>query len=235
MFLLLALILLPFRIYSPGVSKDQKIIKETLQPGTRRFTVMLPDGYDEIRAYPLIIGLHYGGHGLPFYGELFLKNLVEPAFHSLRAIIVAPDCPSKDWTQAESERFIDDLIQYLLEQYNIDSDRVLFIGYSMGGNGVWHLGSKFPGAFSEAVIMAAKPPKYINHNVWQKPVFIIHGKKDELFPVVDTTRTVLGLENGGVDITYRILEDVSHFETQKFQSVLQDAKTWVLNRWSVIK
>jgi predicted esterase len=150
----------------------------------------------------------------------------------LGAIIAAPDCPARDWAQPESQLFVEELIEHLKASYSIDPDRVLLIGYSMGGIGCWHLGIERPTNFTAVVIMAAKPPDNILREGWRLPIFVIHGKKDELFPVVDTTRAVLALEEAGVDVHYRILENTSHYETYKFLPVLkEEVKSWLANRW----
>jgi len=49
------------------------------------------------------VALHYGGEVTPFYSKGFMTSLVEPALEDLGAIIVAPDCPSKGWTNAASK------------------------------------------------------------------------------------------------------------------------------------
>lgn len=221
-----------FLLEYPDISKDQKMIKGILSPGNRRYTLILPKGYNGKEELPLIISLHYGGHGLPYYGAYFLQEIVEPAFKSLGAILVAPDCPTENWTNLESVRYIKDLYQFLKAKYRIDVRKVLLIGYSMGGIGVWHMGIKIPEIFSAVIIMAAKPPDDIIKNKWYLPVFVIQGKNDELFPAFETTRVVSALEKIGVDITYRILENTTHFETFKYLPVLEDVKTWVLDKWS---
>jgi len=50
---------------------------------------------------------------LPFYGELFLIEIMEPALNPLGALIVAPDCPAKNWTQLNSEQLIIDLLDFI--------------------------------------------------------------------------------------------------------------------------
>lgn len=49
------------------------------------------------------VALHYGGKVTPFYSKGFMTSFVEPALEDLEAIIVAPGCPSKGWTNAASE------------------------------------------------------------------------------------------------------------------------------------
>jgi predicted peptidase len=229
--MLLFLVLLPFWLVVPGESKDKRLKKEVLPPGQRRYTLLIPEEYQGNTPVPLVIALHFSGHGLPFYGELFLTDFVGPALSKLGAIIVAPDCPAKDWTCPESEAFILDLLDFIERKYNIDPNRVLLTGFSMGGIGTWYLAGKFQDRFSAALIMAAAPPENTVTTDWSLPLFVIHAREDQLFPIANTTRVVVKLEEFGVDIAYRILEHTTHYETQKFMIPMQDAVIWILEHW----
>jgi dipeptidyl aminopeptidase/acylaminoacyl peptidase len=79
--------------------------------------------------------------------------------------------------------------------------------------------------------MAAEPPENALATDWTLPLFVIHAREDQLFPIANTTRMVVKLEESGVDIAYRILEHTTHYETQKFMIPMQDAVTWIRERW----
>jgi predicted peptidase len=228
---LLILIILPFSLSDPKTTRDKHYVKDTLGPKHRRFTLAFPKDYTGNQPFPLVGALHYGGHGMPFYGELILRELIEPALIGLGAIITAPDCPGIDWIQSESDQFILDLISQIRNHYSIDSNKILITGYSLGGIGTWHLVEKFSEQFTTALVMAGEPPTEINTTNWKVPLYVIHGRDDELFPIVNTTKKVVKMENGHMDITYRILDGVSHFEVHKFLDPLQEAVHWVLNCW----
>ena len=107
---------------------------------------------------PLILALHYGGHGAPYYGKDILTGLVEPALREVEAIIVAPDCTGDDWTDAQSEEDVIALLDHVQGAYNIDPQRILVTGYSMGGIGTWHLAARHQDRFTAALVMAGVPP-----------------------------------------------------------------------------
>lgn len=79
--------------------------------------------------------------------------------------------------------------------------------------------------------MAARPPDFVAGVDWNIPIYVIHGKNDELFAVVETTRVINKLENTGVDIKYQIIEDVSHFETYRFLPALNGVRDWIIDKW----
>lgn len=232
--ILLVLVILPFWLGAPRVSKDKRLLQDVLPPGSRRYTLMLPAQTPQEELLPLVIALHFGGHGLPFYGELFLTDLIEPALRGLGAITVAPDCPAKDWTQPASEQWVLDLLDHLVAKYPIDPRRVVLAGYSMGGIGTWRLLSHAPERFSAGVIMAAHPPEGVEQELaWKGPLYILHGREDELFPVVDTTRVVVRLEERGYDLTYRVLEGVTHHQTYRFKAPLEEVVPWLQKHWDL--
>ena len=210
---------------------EPMIQHKIFQPGRYRYTISIPESYSENHRVPLVLALHYAGHGSPFYGELMLLGLVEPAFKELAPIIVAPDCPDKDWLQPKSQAYLIDLLDHIQDNYQVDPHRILIIGYSMGGIGAWHSVRHHPERFSAAIIMAAPSPEDALEVEWQVPLMLIHGKKDELFPIQKTQRVVVDLEVQGVDITFRILDGVSHYETHFFVSALMNTLPWLENRW----
>jgi len=233
--LVLLVALYPF-IYLTYLTKKSEGIhpglnREVLQPGFRRYAISVPFGYTGEKPIPLILALHYAGHGIPYYGEMFLLSLVAPAFQELEAIIVSPDCPSADWLQPASEQLIFDLLDSVQDQFNIDPKRILITGYSLGGTGTWYYAGRYPERFSAAIVMAGKPFEEVLEMDWQIPLMVIHGREDKIAPLHNTKKVVLELEKKGVNVDLRILESVTHHETHYFVSVLKNAIPWLLENW----
>jgi predicted peptidase len=231
---LLLVVLSPFFILSkktapitPGISH------EFLKPGYRKYTIIVPDNYTGEEARPLILALHFSGHGIPYYGELILTHVVEPAFREIGAVMIAPDCPVQDWTQPESERFVIDLLADIQERFNIDPERILITGYSLGGTGTYHFAGRYPAHFSAAIVMAGKPPDDVLEIEWQIPLMVIHGRQDEVVSFQETKDVISHLEENGVDITFRILEGTSHYNTHFFVGALQNAIPWLYEKWHI--
>ncbi len=198
---------------------------------SHRYTLSIPEGYTGKNALPLVLALHYGGHGSPFYGKFILSNIVEPALRELGAIIVSPDCPSSDWTQPDSESFVVALLDQIQEEYNIDADKVLLTGYSMGGMGAWHFAASYPERFSAAVVMAGMPPENVLEIEWGVPLFVIHGRDDEVLPIEPTISAIEQLHAKGMNIEFEILEGVTHFETYRFVDELRSTIPWIKDKW----
>ena len=67
------------------------------------YAVSVPDGYQPSTPAPLVIVLHPGGQRTRYYGGEFMRRVVEPALRQLKAIMIAPDCAGRDWSDASCE------------------------------------------------------------------------------------------------------------------------------------
>ena len=71
------------------------------------------------------------------------------------AIFIAPNTASCSWSSdAASTK---DLIDYVIKEYNVDTNHIIITGHSLGGNGTWNMISKYPGFFSAAVPVSGCP------------------------------------------------------------------------------
>lgn len=102
----------------------------------RSFTQDVPDG--ATRGAPLVVGLHgYGASGAMFHlGTGILDTAYEHDF-----VLIAPDAlpdaddqPSWDLSPASADvRFVEDLIDFAVEELCVDATRVHLTGHSQGG------------------------------------------------------------------------------------------------------
>ncbi|MCP4542116.1 MAG: prolyl oligopeptidase family serine peptidase [Chloroflexi bacterium] len=212
-------------ILKPGIHE------QILSSRGQRYTLAIPDGYTG-DAVPLIIVLHWGGVVTPFFGKSILTYLVEPALRELGAIMVAPDCVHRDWTNPQSESQVIALLEYLQEHYNIDADRTIITGYSKGGMGTWYLAARNQDKFAAAVLMAGYPQPDSADVEWEIPLYIVHSRRDEVVPFEPTERLVAQLKDKGVAVEFVVLKDVTHYETGRFVQPLRAAVPWIKKVWS---
>ena len=214
-----------------GSARPSSIQEKFLRPG-RRYTIAIPKNYTDDLPIPLILALHYGGHGAPFFGKFFLTGLVEPALRKLKAIIVAPDCPGGvDWTDERSETEVLTLLDFVYDTYNIDPRRTLITGYSMGGAGTWYLAARHPDLFSAALVMAGRPTFDVKDIQWDIPLYIIHSRQDEVVPLEPTETAVSQLKDRGIPVELVIIDGITHYETNRFVGHLRAAIPWIEQAW----
>jgi predicted peptidase len=197
----------------------------------QRYTLSIPQGFQPEQPSPLILALHYAGHGEPYYGKAIVTELVEPALRPLDAVIVSPDCPGENWTEHESEAAVFDLLDAVEAAYTIDPGRRLVTGYSMGGIGAWFYAARQAHRFSAAVILSGRPPDNAAAIPWKLPLYVIHSRDDELISFEQTAQAVRALKAEGVEIEFQPLEEITHFETYRFVKPLREAVPWVQDMW----
>jgi len=214
-----------------------RIYQETISIGpdlTLRCTLAVPEPVDG--PLPLVLALHYGWVGerpSPFYGGGVLTGLVGPALASLGALIVAPDCPSKDWTASESEAALAALWDHLHVTYPLDDQRTLVTGYSLGGMGAWHLASRWPERFRAAVVMAGWPAPGAVERL-AIPLYVIHSRADEVIPLAPTEAAVAALRAREHPLEFVTLEGITHYEVGRFDRPLRAAARWVEGLWGAV-
>jgi predicted peptidase len=208
---------------SPGI---HELVFERPEP--LRYALSLPEAGKG--ASPLILSLHYAGHGAAYYGRVMLESLVEPALRELDAVIVAPDCPSASWTTKESEEAVLALLDFVSSSYGTDPERVVVAGYSMGGMGVWHLVSRHPERFSAAIPMAGAPRDADLERVARTPLYAIHSRIDEVVPLAPTREAVAHLRDAGARAEL-VVVDVPHYESARFEPYLEKAADWLRAIW----
>ncbi len=213
-------------------SPDMLLKITELKSGSKlRYTLALPPEYSPVKTYPLVIALHYGGKVTPFYGFEFLTVLVEPALKELDAILVAPDCPAMGWTNSTSEEAVLELILLCMETYSIDSDRVMILGFSMGGLGTWYMVGRHPDIFSAAIPIAAPADAETTPLIENVPLYLIHGEKDEIFPLYEVKKLYLKQKAGGAEIQFMVVEKTSHYDLARYITPLKSAIPWIKRVW----
>lgn len=193
-----------------------------------RFTLSVPKGYTNKRAVPLIVVLHFGGEATPFYGKNMLVGLVAPVFEELGSIMIAPDSLMGDWRSTEDEEAVLFLMNCVKKTYNIDSQKVLVTGYSLGGIGTWHFAWKYPELFTAAIPLAGVP---CPPGDWQTPICAIHSLQDEVIPIESTRKRIEQLKSQGVNARIIIVKGISHYATFEFQEPLKQTIPWLKEVW----
>jgi predicted peptidase len=204
-----------------------------LRPGASAlgYTLFVPPTYSASTPVPLILALHFGvgGGSSAGAGRDVLNALIGPALAELGAIIVAPDSVRGNWSTAENETTVNELLDMIVNRYAVDKKRIAVTGYSMGGAGTWHFAEKYPDRFSAAIPLAGTPPA--SATGWKLPVLAIHSRDDQVIPFGPTEARIAELQNAGVNAKLIALSGISHYETNRFQGALRQSIPWLRDVW----
>ncbi len=200
-----------------------------LENGPHTYTLYLPDGFDSAETYPLIISLHFAGYNGPHYGRSLLDAAVIDGFRELNSIIIAPD--SQSWASDIGKQSTVATINVALDNYNIDRERVLMTGYSMGGGGTWFLGAQMQDLFTALMPMAAFPRENSAEISWAIPIIALNSTADELFDYAEGERRINEIAAAGADVTLVKVDGVSHYRADLFAEHIQAALPLLLEKW----
>lgn len=184
------------------------------------YLIYVPKRYDSEKFYPLIVMLHGYGEGayLPQFSAV--HNSFLEACENHQIIMAAPNgkhkIPYVSNYMNEGEQDVLQVIQRVRQSYAIDPGRIYLTGLSMGGFGVWYLGSRHPGLFA-----ALAPVCGYGSGQWKSiaveidalknlPVMTFHGDMDGTVPVSETRTLVKRMQDKGYPVIYHEFPGVGH-------------------------
>ncbi len=164
-----------------------------------RFMVFTPKDYDtkSTEKFPLLLFLHGAGErGENF--ELARKHgmsKLAAAGQEFPFIIVAPQCPKNDcWWPHHLEALLD----YIEENYRVDSDRIYITGLSMGGYATWILGTMIPNRLAAIAPICGWGNHLMAAAYGTLPIWAFHGDADtDVLPQYSETMVNAVNEVGG--------------------------------------
>jgi len=168
--------------------------------------------------------------------------------------VVAPFGRSNTDFQGIGEQDVLRAIVEMRGRYRVDDDRIVLVGYSMGGMGAWTIGAHYPHLFAGLVVISGRGDYYywqgvtpgelpaykrvlINTdfgysllpNLAHLPVYAIHAAADSLVPVAEPRHMIAALREVNPDVTYVELPDADHWIANEALS-RPDLRTWLRRR-----
>lgn len=178
----------------------------------------LPEGYSvkSEKKWPLIMFLHGVGergtdlrkvkvHGIPKIAATYSK---------FPFIAVSPQCPENAWWPQYTEALIK-LLDEIVANYHVDTERVYLTGLSMGGFGTWHLGVEHPDRFAALAPICggghwAQGFPERAAELKEMPIWAFHGAKDDVVPLEQQQALVDVLKDEGGNIHFTVYPDAEH-------------------------
>lgn len=180
------------------------------------YRLLKPANLDPEKKYPLVIFLHGAGErGTDNAAQLkhgagaFAKPNAREKFP---CFVFAPQCPKDkkwvemDWggasgTAPEDPGVMETLVlsaaDELVQQLNIDRDRVYITGLSMGGFGTWDLITRHPDLFAAAIPVCGGGDKTKAAAAKAIPVWAFHGLEDKVVLPVRSQDMVAAMRAAG--------------------------------------
>jgi hypothetical protein len=183
------------------------------------YAVNVPADYDPSRRYQVRFQLH-GGIG----GRQDNKPRGDGAIGALEGaeqIYVLPYAwDHAPWWGDDQIQNLNAIIDSLKRTYNVDENRVVLSGVSDGATGSYFIAMRDTTPFASflplngyIMVLASDEiddGRIFPNNLRNKPLFVVNGGKDSLYPISEVEPFTQHLMNSGVDITYDPQPDGEH-------------------------
>ncbi len=198
--------------YTPGKQHNYTHSSGDVPKDVYQYSVWVPKDYQPAKTYPVVFYLHGGGKGRkhPDNGK---RNMVsatlldndrttdagysrhQSGFHGY--ILVSPVKPIARWNARQFGR----LLEHVKNKVSINENRVYVTGFSMGGQGTWHVACGNPGNYKIAAMMPL--------GAWGCRE-VRHGKTPE---TCRTLKTAVWVQHCPLDPVSKISEQLRLFDS----------------------
>ena len=157
-----------------------------------RYGLFVPHSYRPTHDYALVVCLHGAGFSGDSYLERWRKRL------GTSYILACPTLIQGTWWTRQAEELVLATIRAVRARYRVDPDRIFLTGMSNGGIGAWLIGCHYAPLFAGLAPMASGIDDVLFpflENLRHTPVYIIHGRKDQVMPIA-LTRSITKVLSG---------------------------------------
>jgi hypothetical protein len=208
------------RMYSRDVPRGVFEGSYRSATGEYFYTLDVPERYDPARKYQVRVQLH-GGVGR-IEASTPRHSGANGRLSGVEQIYVMPyawrDAPWWSGRQVENLRAILDLVK---RTYNVDENRVVLSGVSDGGTGAYYVAMRETTPFASFLPLngfilvlrnetAEADGDLFPNNLVNKPLFIVNGGRDPMYPTSAVDPYIEHLKSDGVDLVYRPQPDAAH-------------------------
>ena len=237
-FIGILLLLVPNAALADTGFVDRKV---TVGGTVYRYQVYVPADFKPSHKWPVIVYLHgNGARGVDGLSQTDtgLASVIRRDRARVPAIVVFPQAnPSSRWSSPAMQEQILACLDAAAREFNGDADRFYLIGYSMGGQGVLRLSSRWPERFAALVNISgtviAKSPSATNQQVAidvqthpfltapdvyralalliaATPIWVFHGDTDSSVPVEQSRQLASALRSAGATVRYTEYKGAGH-------------------------
>lgn len=177
---------------------------------------------------PLIVFLHgrsLSGTDINRVKRYGILKAIEKGVE-IPAVVIAPQLPSGAWNADK----LNELIDFAIHEYNIDTNRIYVAGMSLGSYGTTRLVGAYPEKIAAAVSICGGGLENDACNISKVPIKIIHGDKDFIVPISESKKIVNAIKscNENAPVTFEIVKGGNHGSVENiFRS--KEIYDWLLS------
>lgn len=178
-----------------------------------RYSVFVPDGYDGVQKFPVVLFLHGAGERgddgvVPSQVGLGPSIASNPSGHPYLAVF--PQA-RETWSAAspDGERAMA-ILDEVISDFAVDTSRIVLTGLSMGGMGTWSLATTYPDRFSALVPICGPGEPAQVESIRTIPTWGFVGDEDRAPFVTGMREMARSLKDIGAPIRYTEYRGVGH-------------------------
>jgi predicted peptidase len=188
---------------------------------------------DATEQMPLIVYLHglgaVGNSALNSENPLIVKAR-EVYGDSFPFLILAPSSMGKEtWISQDMPERVKNLVYYIADQYNVDRDKIIITGHSMGAAGVMRQVELYSDLYSAAIPISMPGTSFVKvEKCLDVPIWGLAGSDE--FPSFVHMQTLMDeIKNAGGNAKFTLLEGVTHGKTA-LESYVYDVLYWAISQ-----
>lgn len=245
---------------APDLGTHGRLERAYLSPidtSPQPYILYVPETYDGAEPFGLLVYLH--GYSPDLNKENWVRymyaDVLDDYCTKAGYIMLMPFARSNTDFQGIGEDDVMLTLDKVMRDYNIDPDRVVMSGYSMGGMGAWTIAGHYPHRFAAVLAMAGRGDFYLwkrigpedlppfrrklaemefaanmQVNYTHLPIFLMHGSADWGISVEQSRKMYACMKERGFDVQYVELEGEGHFFFYRQAQAREDLVQWLKTR-----
>ena len=192
----LAILLLLFAFGCVSARAQEFIAYRDSVPDGYNFWLSVPAGYDTLSTdLPVLIFLH----GRSLCGKDLYRVLRYGPLDAIKrgrdipALVIAPQNPGSAWVP----RKVDNVLEWVMERFNGDRNRVYILGMSLGGYGTLDYAGTYPDKVAAAMGLCGGTTLVSCDGLRRVPLWIIHGTEDQHVSISQSKAVVNNMHKFG--------------------------------------
>jgi poly(3-hydroxybutyrate) depolymerase len=177
--------------------------------GVLPYRLFIPTNYNTGTRYPIVLFMHGAGergsdNRLQLTGQtgclVFASETNQLRYPSL---MVAPQCPSGGaWADATRRAQVLGLMNALIAEFSLDTNRLYITGLSMGGMGTWDYIGQYPAMYAAAIPMSGSGTTSLASRMTQIPIWNFHAANDGTVNVSGSRTMIDAVRRAGGNPVY---------------------------------
>jgi hypothetical protein len=207
------------RSYIAQKSGVVKLSNRTEDKVEHHYAINVPAGYDPSRSYQVRFQLH-GGVGGRLDNQPRGTGEIGQLAGAEQFYVIPYAWAEAPWWGDDQILNLNAILDSMKRTYNIDENHVVLSGVSDGGTGAYYIGMRETTPFASILplngfLMVLATDQIDDgtlfpNNLRNKPLFVINGGRDRLYPTAITEPFVNHMMAKGVEVSYNPQPDAGH-------------------------